>query len=186
MAQLTKNAILNSFTRLIEERSFDKIKVRDIVEDCGITRNAFYYHFQDMYAVVDELLAIETKRIINSASDDKNPEKSLFSAAGVAIGNKKALYHIYNSSRRDDVLRYFRNAIHTVMEYYVNKIAGDSPVSGQVRELTVSFCADAIYGAVLRWLDNPRGSDIDETLAQMDDLFGDSVKDVLQKGRAGS
>ena len=91
----------------------------------------------------------------------------------------------YNSSRRDDVLRYFRNAIHTVMEYYVNKIAGDSPVSGQVRELTVSFCADAIYGAVLRWLDNPRGSDIDETLAQMDDLFGDSVKDVLQKGRAG-
>ena len=88
MAQLTKNAILNSFTRLIEERSFDKIKVRDIVEDCGITRNAFYYHFQDMYAVVDELLAIETKRIINSASDDKNPEKSLFSAAGVAIGNK--------------------------------------------------------------------------------------------------
>ena len=185
MAQLTKKAILNSFIKLIEERSFDKIKVRDIVEDCGITRNAFYYHFQDMYAVVDELLAIETKRIISRASEDENPERSLFSAAGVAIGNKKALYHIYNSSRRDDVLRYFRNAIQTVMEYYVNKIADGSPVSRQVKALTVSFCSDAIYGAVLRWLDNPRESDIDEILAKMDELFGGSIKDVLQRGRDG-
>ncbi len=46
----------------------------------------------------------------------------------------------------------------------------------------MSFCADGIPTApCLGWLDNPRGSDIDETLAQMDDLFGDSVKDVLQK-----
>lgn len=43
MAQFTKQAIINSFLKLLEETPLDKITVKDIVEDCGINRNTFYY-----------------------------------------------------------------------------------------------------------------------------------------------
>ena len=42
MSQLTKKAIMESFVKLLNERALDKIKVKDIVEDCGINRNTFY------------------------------------------------------------------------------------------------------------------------------------------------
>ena len=48
MVQLTKKAIVNSFIKLLNKKPLDKITVKDIVEDCGINRNTFYYHFADI------------------------------------------------------------------------------------------------------------------------------------------
>ena len=45
MSNFTKNAIKASFVKLLNEQPLNKISVRSIVEDCGINRNSFYYHF---------------------------------------------------------------------------------------------------------------------------------------------
>ena len=52
MAQRTKNAIRQSFMELLVERPFDKITIGDIAQRSEITRNAFYYYYQDIYALV--------------------------------------------------------------------------------------------------------------------------------------
>ena len=54
MPSFTKKAIMDSFLGLMEKKPLDKITVRDIVDDCGINRNTFYYYFQDIYAVLEE------------------------------------------------------------------------------------------------------------------------------------
>ena len=48
MAQNTKKAIMNAFIELLNERSFEKITVTDIVNRCKINRNTFYYYYQDI------------------------------------------------------------------------------------------------------------------------------------------
>ncbi len=55
MPSFTKKAIVESFLHLVGKKPIDKITVRDIVDDCGINRNTFYYYFQDIYAVLEEL-----------------------------------------------------------------------------------------------------------------------------------
>ena len=55
MSSFTKKAIMEAFLRLIGKKALDKITVRDIVDECGINRNTFYYHFQDMYAVLEAI-----------------------------------------------------------------------------------------------------------------------------------
>ena len=54
MSQLTKKAIVEATLRLAEKHPLNKITVRDIVEECGITRNTFYYHFHDIYEVLED------------------------------------------------------------------------------------------------------------------------------------
>lgn len=44
----TKNAIIDAFWLLLEEKPYNKITVKDIVERCQINRNTFYYHFHDI------------------------------------------------------------------------------------------------------------------------------------------
>lgn len=56
MPSFTKKAILESFLHLLGKKPIDKITVRDIVDDCGINRNTFYYYFQDIYAVLEDLI----------------------------------------------------------------------------------------------------------------------------------
>ena len=59
MANFTEKAIKASFLKLLNERPLTKITVRDIVEDCGINRNSFYYHYRDIPALLGK-----NKRII--------------------------------------------------------------------------------------------------------------------------
>ena len=55
MPNFTKKAIKETFVALLEERPLNRITVKDIVEACGINRNSFYYHFQDLPALLVEL-----------------------------------------------------------------------------------------------------------------------------------
>ena len=67
MASLTRKSIMESFIRLLDERPLNKISVKDIVEDCGINRNTFYYHFTDIPALVEEIVRDEADRIVLTA-----------------------------------------------------------------------------------------------------------------------
>ena len=42
MPQFTKKAIIDSVLRLGAEKPINKVTVKDVVNDCGITRNTFY------------------------------------------------------------------------------------------------------------------------------------------------
>lgn len=68
MPSFTKKAIMDSFLHLMEKKPLEKITVRDIVDDCGINRNTFYYYFQDIYAVLEEYCDILIKKIPQNGS----------------------------------------------------------------------------------------------------------------------
>ena len=53
MSKYTYGAIIDSFWMLLEEKSMDKISVKDVVEIAQINRNTFYYHFKDLYELLD-------------------------------------------------------------------------------------------------------------------------------------
>ena len=48
MVSKKRDAIMESVLKLLEERPLSKITVKDIVDECGINRNTFYYHFEDI------------------------------------------------------------------------------------------------------------------------------------------
>ena len=56
MSQLTQKAIHNSFIKLLDSKPIDRITIKDITDDCGISRNTFYYHYADLPALVEEML----------------------------------------------------------------------------------------------------------------------------------
>ena len=53
MPKSTKQDILDTLLILLRDKTISDITVKDLTERCGISRQAFYYQFQDLYAVVD-------------------------------------------------------------------------------------------------------------------------------------
>ena len=66
MPNFTKKAIKDTFIALLDERPLNRITVKDIVEACGINRNSFYYHFEDLPALLEEIIAEQVQRLIQS------------------------------------------------------------------------------------------------------------------------
>ncbi len=44
---------MTTLAELLQTKRLDDITVTELVENCGISRQAFYYHFSDLYGVVD-------------------------------------------------------------------------------------------------------------------------------------
>ena len=100
MASFTEKAIMDSFIKLLNAKPLDKITVKDIVEDCGINRNTFYYHFDDIPTLVTRILEDETNRALSLHGDVHSWEEGFIAAAQFALSNKRLIYHIYNSVSR--------------------------------------------------------------------------------------
>lgn len=53
MALYTKKLIMTAFAEMLEELPFDKITVAALVKRAGVSPNTFYYHYEDIYALLD-------------------------------------------------------------------------------------------------------------------------------------
>ena len=64
MANFTRNAIQASFLKLLDQRPLAQITVKDVVTDCGVNRNTFYYYFQDIPELLEDIVKNDAERII--------------------------------------------------------------------------------------------------------------------------
>ena len=58
MAQTTKRAFAESLKKLLSQKPLDKIKIADITNDCEVNHQKFYYHFKDIYDLLEWLQAV--------------------------------------------------------------------------------------------------------------------------------
>ncbi len=76
MSQVTKRALEQSLKNLLLKKPLTKITINDIAEDCGINRMTFYYHFKDIYDLVewscleDAKRALDEKKLMKRGSRD--------------------------------------------------------------------------------------------------------------------
>ena len=101
VTSLTKRAIRASFLKLLNERPLNKITVKDIVEDCGINRNSFYYHYTDIPALAEEIVKDEAARIVQEYPTVDSLEQCLEIAVEFALQNRTAVLHLYNSASHE-------------------------------------------------------------------------------------
>lgn len=152
MAQFTKIAIVNTFVELLNEEPFDKITVTDIVNRCGVNRNTFYYYYQDMYALVDEMFRTETNRIIGEHREYASWQDGFLEATRFARENKTAIYHLYNSINRDRLETYVYDVTYTTVSEYVKRQAEGLDVSDEdIHDLSVLYSV-ALEGIAMEWL----------------------------------
>ena len=75
--------------------------MKDIVEDCGVNRNSFYYHFQDIPSLLEEIIVEMTAKVIENLPEESTFEEKVTAALQEINLNKRMIYHIYGSSNRE-------------------------------------------------------------------------------------
>ena len=71
MASKAKALIVNSFFNLLETELYDKITVTSLVEACDISRQTFYYHFNDIEEMIAYAFQSETEAICKAQEPGK-------------------------------------------------------------------------------------------------------------------
>ncbi|MCR5208221.1 MAG: TetR family transcriptional regulator [Eubacterium sp.] len=70
MASKAKTSLINTFLDLVEREGYKKITVTSLVESCGISRQTFYYHFDDIHEMIEWAFNEETDKICKAGADE--------------------------------------------------------------------------------------------------------------------
>lgn len=154
MANFTRIAIKETFIRLLEERPLNEITIKDIVEKCGINRNSFYYHYQDLPALIEEIVKEETEAIIRAYPSVTTIVECFDAVIAFASHRKKAIMHIYRSVNRD----VFEKNLMMVCEYfvcsYLDTALGEEPISEEDKKTIIDYYKCVCFGLTIDWLKN--------------------------------
>jgi len=171
MANYTKTAIKNTFLELLDKKPYSQITVKDIVEECGINRNSFYYHFADLPALVEEILNEDLERLIPENASFDSLEESFGRAISFAMENRRAIYHLYDSLHRDVLERYLMNSCEKVVKVYVEKSPVYSHFSDADVALIVKHFKYVCFGATIDWMESRMKNDIESDLHRICEIL---------------
>lgn len=152
MANFTRRAIKESFILLLEQRPLSEITVKDIVETCGINRNSFYYHYQDLPALIEEIVKEEAESIIRAYPSVTTIVECFDAVTQFASRKKRAIMHIYRSLSRD----VFERNLMMVCEYfvlsYIETALAEEHISDEDRTTIVNYYKCVCFGLTIDWL----------------------------------
>ena len=176
--QITKRAITESF-RLLAVKPLDKITVRDIVEDCGLTRNTFYYHYEDIYDLLSDVLESEIERALSVPAGGASWETMLLDMLSFLIASPQIGRHIFQSKCQDAMRVYLSKVISELSDRYIEQNVRDLDYSQQDRKLICDICCHALYGLLEEWLTGRSDVALEAELRRVAQLFEGTVRHAL-------
>lgn len=185
MANFTKQAIRTSFMKLLNEKPLSKISVRDIVEDCGINRNSFYYHYQDIPALISEIITGLFDRLIAAYPDVTSLVECFDKAADYTLKNKRALLHIYNSVNRDIFETYLMKYSEYAVTTYLTTAFSEADVPDEDKAIIIRFVKCSIFGIFLDWLASGLPEDSVGDIRRMLTVSHGMSEEIIRRCKAG-
>jgi probable dihydroxyacetone kinase regulator len=148
---ITKKAIAAGMKELTKKKSFDKITVADITEICGLSRQSFYYHFQDKFELVDWIYYNEAISIIVNDLDYDNWDTKILQF----LSKIKEEDYFYINTLKASVENEFREYLFKVTSELLCDIISQITANSNVKEKDICFIAEfyafGIVGVIISW-----------------------------------
>lgn len=179
MALYTKKLIMSTFQEMLEELPFDKITVTALVKRAGISPNTFYYHYQDIYALLNTWFCERVEYYVPSDApiEWKSATKTILHQCKA---HSKTVYHVFDGLSRDCLERYIFSLTDDVFSRVVRQAAEGYSISEDRLRSIASFCRYAYIGFVMQFFWNHMENDIDESVDRLGALFNNFLAGAVQ------
>lgn len=165
-----KGTIAMNFLEMAKKKDIDKITVKDLAESCNISRQSFYYHFQDIYEVlewtVDQAIKITVEYSLTAESVEDAMQVMIF----MVVDNHGVFAKMLNSQRRDLVEKLLLDGMRKYIKAMLRHMAGETAISFSKYEMQIDFCAYGISGLLMQYCDQKK-IDLDKLSRQMADIL---------------
>lgn len=155
-SNLTKQALADTLKEMLEEQSFEKIRVYDICERCHMNRKSFYYHFRDKYDLVHWIFDTEYVAMMRDAQPDdsasgfsiEDPWKSLELTCRYFYKNRKFYRQVLSVQGQNSLSSHWREILHPIQRARIEALMEQE----ELPRLAYDFIVDAIDRSIELWL----------------------------------
>lgn len=181
MSQITKRALETSLKNLLLQKPLNKITISDIANDCGINRMTFYYHFKDIYDLIEWICNEETARAINGKKTYETWQQGFLQTFQMVLDNKPFISNVYHSISKEKIEDYFYAITFDLLIGVVEEKAVGMSVTESEKKFIANFYNFAFVGLLLDWIKKDMREDPQLIIDQVSTLIHGDVSRALNR-----
>ncbi len=183
MSQLTKKALADALIKELQTKTIDKISIKDLTDQCGINRQTFYYHFTDIYALMEwTLKRYMTERFEKEEMKNAAPLQKVRSLLTFLTEERRMLLNAYDS--RNYI--YYHQFLTSFFSPIIRKRIMEEPLAEKISKEKIDFIVNAftyaIVGLANDWINRGAPNDIENYINDLNILIGeDYISNILER-----
>lgn len=182
---ITKKAMAESIKEMMKKKSLEKITVSDIVQNCGLNRQTFYYHFRDKYDLVNWIYNNELVSIISSVSDDTDWSVVMLNVLDVMRKEKVFYIGSLNLDRQNIFHDFLFNATRDMLLEIIRQqnVRENLEIDDSDCAFVAEFYTYGLVGMVIQWATKGMKETPEEIVGRLMHLIDDSKRVFATRGR---
>lgn len=152
--QRTRKFIMDSFIDLSGEKEFKDITVKDIAAEAMINRATFYYHFEDIYDLLEKVLSevLLVNLDCNNYEHNELNEETIVRVFLAITNFQQSLSNRCHRGYEDTIARIIREQLEVIFHKMLVKQNNAREVDAL--QVTAGILSWGIYGASVQWKRN--------------------------------
>lgn len=154
-ALFTKQAMYHALKKLITTKSINKITIKDITDTCGLNRQTFYYHFKDIYDLLEWSFQEEFRFIDSYLQKPEYTWEEIFAGSVKYISQNKYICQcIVCGLARDQLILSLHNSIYEIVRKIILRSLSQNQIPEKYLDFTARFYTYALSNYLFDWVKN--------------------------------
>jgi probable dihydroxyacetone kinase regulator len=183
LSQTTKRALGASLKKLLLKKPLDKITVIDIIEDCEVNRQTFYYHFKDIFDLIEWMCIDEASKALNGNKTYDTWQQGFLQIFDAVLENKPFIMNVYQSVSREQVERYLYEVTYNLLAGVVEEQSHGMNVREDDKMFIADFYKFAFVGLMLDWIRKGMKEEPQRIIDRLSILIHGDITRALEKYR---
>lgn len=183
MSDTTKRALETSLKNLLLKKPVNKITINDITEDCGVNRATFYYHFKDIYDLIEWSCEEDSRKAADGNTTYETWQQGLLNIFHAVEENKPFILNIYRHVSQEQIVRYLYRVVYQLIIDVVEECAEGMSVREEDKKFIADFYKYAFVGIMLEWISHNMSQPPEKIVERLSDLIDGDINRMLEKFR---
>ncbi len=179
-ANTTKLALESSLKKLMQSKKIDKITISDLTSDCGISRMSFYYHFKDIYELVEWICIEDGKRALQGKKTYETWQEGIYQIFEAVMENKAFIINVYHCIGREKIETYLYKLTYDLIVNVVEEKALKTPLLPGDKAFIAEFYKFGFVGVMLDWISHGMKEDYGELVKRLGILLRGTIPHSIQ------
>ena len=180
MPNRTKYELEASLKKLLLQKPLDKITINDLTTDCGISRMAFYYHFKDIYDLVEWVCLEDAARSLQGKKTYDTWQEGLLQIFEAVLENRPFILNVYRSVSREQIESYLFQLTRSLIRDVVEEKAAGTGLSEEEKTFIADFYKYSFVGVMLDWVRTGMKEDYGEIVDRISTVMKGNITNSIQ------
>lgn len=167
MSNTTKLALEASLKKLLLHKKIDKITINDLTADCGISRMSFYYHFKDIYDLVEWACVEDGRKVLQGKKTYDTWQEGMNQVFEAVQENKPFILNVYSAVSREKIESYLYKLTYGLIADVVEEKCHGIDLRETDKAFIAEFYKYGFVGIMLDWIDRGMKDDYKEIVEKM-------------------